>query len=82
MPIDLTKLRKLDPAILALADDAFFLVLVKLHPGAAQPAYVQARAQTDAQLFSSRVSGAQLKQLQADPAVASVAISEKLEIGH
>ncbi|HEX2547930.1 MAG TPA: hypothetical protein VHL79_23805 [Ramlibacter sp.] len=54
------------------------LVLVKLRPGAEQPDYVAVRSSIAPDLFSAEMTVGDLKRLEADPAVESVALSRQL----
>jgi len=83
MAIDLKSLRKLEsPSAAAQArvcdENERVLVLVKLHPGAERPAYIEARSQISNRMFSSEISVADLQRLEADPAVESISLSRKL----
>jgi len=83
MTIDLKSLRKLEaPSVSAQArecdENERILVLIKLHPGAAPPTYIEPRGQISDQLFSSEILAADLPRLEADPAVESISLSRKL----
>ena len=74
------KLETLPPSRLAGAtpDDERLLVLVKLRRGATLPAYVKTRAQISAQMVSGEIQARELARIDADPAVESVAVSQRL----
>ncbi|PJN94865.1 hypothetical protein CNY89_11925 [Amaricoccus sp. HAR-UPW-R2A-40] len=83
MPIDFSSLRKMEAAPAATqarppADDARVVVLVKLHPGAALPAYLTPRARIAPDLFSVEVTAGELDCIERDPAVASMSLSRNL----
>lgn len=83
MAIDLKSLRKLEsvPASEQARErdeDERVLVLIKLRAGAAPPAYVAQRSRISQELFSSEISVADLRRLESDPSVESVALSRPL----
>ena len=81
MPIDLHSLTKLEnvPGSVQTQDPAArVVVLVRLHPGAERPAYIAPRAQIAPDLFSAEIPAGDLKRIENDPAVASMALSRTL----
>ena len=85
MAIDLATLRKLEtlPASgLAAARDEHepMVVLVRLRKGATRPTYVAPRAEISAEIFSAVVQAADLRRLEGDPAVESIALSRDLPV--
>lgn len=83
MPIDFSSLRKMEAAPGATqarppADDARVVVLVKLHSGAALPAFLTPRARIAPDMFSVEVAAGELARIEQDPAVASISLSRSL----
>jgi hypothetical protein len=85
MPIDFKSLKKLEslPASVGAAPlDAtrHLLVLVKLTELGQWPDYVTARAKIGPRMFSAEIAGSDLKALESDPNVESVAISRQIPL--
>jgi hypothetical protein len=85
MSIDLKSLRKVESGppsrqVLAHGANERFVAIVKLHEGAERPAYVPVRSTMSSQFFTTEVSMADLRRLETDPAVESVALSRPLPI--
>ena len=85
MPIDLSTLRKLEsvPASSAArprGDDDKLVVIVKLKPGSARPAYVSPRSEITKDMFTADIQASTLSKLEKDASVASVAVSSSLPL--
>lgn len=83
MPVDFKSLKKLEslqPSETArdIADDERLLVLVQLRDGARKPEYVPARSDIASGMFTAEIRGQDLRRLESDPAVQSVAISRRM----
>ncbi|TXL76805.1 hypothetical protein FHP25_11505 [Vineibacter terrae] len=85
MAIDFKSLKKLEslPASAQagrIDDNQRFLVLVKLRDSGKRPDYVTPRSEIGSQMFSAEIEAAELKALEADPAVESVSISRRIPL--
>jgi hypothetical protein len=85
MPIDFKSLQKLEtpqPSVLGKPLDAGarVVVLVKLRDGAKRPAFVTPRTLIAPQIFSAEISAGELHQLQSDPGVESMSLSQALPL--
>jgi hypothetical protein len=85
MAIDLKSLRKLESGPVshlgfARNENERVVVVVKLREGAERPPYLPVRSQFSSRFFSSEVSITDLRRLEADPAVESVALSRPLRV--
>jgi hypothetical protein len=83
MPIDFKALKKLESlqpseAARTIGDNERLLVLVQLREGAEKPDYVPARTDIASGMFTAEINGQDLRKLEADPAVHSVAISRRM----
>lgn len=85
MAINLASLRKLEtvPAselVHARGDEEHVVVLVRLRKGATRPEYVALRAEISPEIFSAEMPAGDLRRLERDPAVESVALSRELPL--
>ena len=85
MAINLASLRKLEtlPASAQAKEregGELVAVLVKLRKGMDRPAYITARGEFSATLFSAEIPASDLARLEADPAVESVSLSQRLPV--
>jgi hypothetical protein len=83
MPVDFKALKKLESlqpseAARTIGDADRLLVLVQLREGSEKPDYVTARTDIVSGMFTAEINGRDLRRLEADPAVHSVAISRRM----
>ena len=78
----LGKLESLPPSSLANQPGANdrLLVVVRMHPGAPIPPYLTPRAKFGEDMFTAELPSSELARLEADPDVASMSISQKLQM--
>jgi hypothetical protein len=80
MPIDLRSLKKfeLSPAARPLGGNEPVTVIVKLKDGARLPAFVNARSEISAQIFTAELTPEQIRLLESDPNIESLSLSKRL----
>lgn len=85
MPIDLSRLRKLEalpPSLQARgkSDDDRVVILLKLKEGEVRPSYVQLRMQLSEDILSAELKYRDLARLELDPAVESFSLSRAIPV--
>lgn len=81
MPIDLRSLKKLETLPGSAATEAAegrMTIIVRLHPGAERPDWIEPRALVGDDMFTAEVDATELERIEADPAIAAVALSRNL----
>jgi hypothetical protein len=82
VPTDFSSFKRIEgvPAVAAATTNTLgrVAVLVKMRKGAVRPSYVIPRAEFGPDMFSAEINHDQLPRLNADPAVASISLSEPL----